>query len=128
MFARKMELLHIKPEYEDDSKIYWNYYFSKLLAWSLGAQHKEIDLEVTELRGPQHKTQIDYVRGVLLAPSYSVIIIHDENCLAIEQQRNLASGLRALLDVLGKQPGVDVNMVAFEEGGNYTALEYFSKN
>ena len=63
-----MELIFIEPWLRDD--INWNFYFSGLLAYGFGVDHQTIDIEVERLRGVQHKTSTDYVRGGILLNYY----------------------------------------------------------
>lgn len=118
-----MKLVHIFEELEDTSQINWNFYFSGLCVYSFGGAHNDMDEYISRTRGKQHQTPVDFVRGVLRMRT--AVILYDENALKQEQRKQLAQCLKELIEMnltVGK-----VRIMAFEEGGNYNAEEYFTQ-
>ena len=115
--------MHVLMEFQDDSQINWNLYFTGLFIYSLGGSHKQMDEYISRLRGEQHKTQVDFVRGVLRIGT--IVALYDETALNQEQRKQLVQGLKGLVEK--NLPMRKAHIIAFEEGGNYIAEEYFAK-
>ncbi len=121
-----MELLHILQEYQDTSRIMWNFYFtdSGLMAYSFGPPHSEIH-EATlnrleECRGKR------LVGGYILSGDRNIGIRATSAEFTQEQRTLIARGVKSLIEKLEiEKRGLTIAYT--EDNKPYFSEEFFSE-